>query len=248
MTRTRTLALGIAGLLLSATACAEPSDGAGEPAGHSGLSTVLFLGDSIAAGEALPLAAAFKAAGVGFTSIASDGGGNVVGPFSDKNWEKLPEKIGAAKPSVLIYQSTTYDWGSPQEQQAGYEKLVTTAAHAGAKTLFVTFPPIRPDDFYQPHMTELNHTPEVARTVAAGSHGQAGALDASTVWGPAYQPTKDGKPDRSADGIHTCPQGAARFTQWLLTELAKQYPGFQPPAPDTWANAGWSADQRFQGC
>ncbi|GAA3584289.1 SGNH/GDSL hydrolase family protein [Amycolatopsis ultiminotia] len=244
MIKTRTLVLGLAGLLLTATACSEPSAATGNP----GLSKVLFLGDSIAVGEALPMAAAFRAAGVGFESIASDGGGNVVGPFSAENWKKLPGKIAAAEPAVVIYQSTTYDWGSEREQQDGYRKLLATAGRSGAKTVFVTAPPIRADEFYQPHMAELNRTPDVARTVAAGSGGQASALDAGQVWGPAYHQVKDGKPDRSADGIHTCPQGAARFTRWLLAELAKQYPGFQPPAPESWANTGWSGDRHFQGC
>jgi peptidoglycan/LPS O-acetylase OafA/YrhL len=54
--------------------------------------------------------------------------------------------------------------------------------------------------------------------------------------------------DRSKDGIHTCPQGAARFAGWLLTKLTTVLPGFTPPAADSWANSGWSADKHFQGC
>jgi hypothetical protein len=68
------------------------------------------------------------------------------------------------------------------------------------------------------------------------------------VWGDTYQRVKDGKPDRSPDGIHTCPQGAARFTNWLLKELAKLYPGFTPASPESWANTGWSADKHFKAC
>jgi hypothetical protein len=68
------------------------------------------------------------------------------------------------------------------------------------------------------------------------------------VWGSTYQQVKDGKADRSADGVHTCPQGAARFTSWLLAELAHLFPGFTPAAPRSWADTGWSADARFKGC
>lgn len=68
------------------------------------------------------------------------------------------------------------------------------------------------------------------------------------MWGSTYQRSRDGKTDRSADGIHTCPQGAAPFTIWLLTELAKSFAGFTPAAAQTWANTGWSADKHFQGC
>ena len=35
-------------------------------------------------------------------------------------------QIASAKPSVVVYQITTYDWGSRQDQQAAYRKLLTT--------------------------------------------------------------------------------------------------------------------------
>jgi hypothetical protein len=114
--------------------------------------------------------------------------------------------------------------------------------------VFVTAPPITPDDFYRPHLADLDRTRDIARTVAAGSSGQAAVFDANAVWGDAYQQVRDGKADRSTDGIHTCPQGAARFANWLLTQLATLFPGFTPAAPQSWANAGWSADARFKGC
>jgi hypothetical protein len=119
---------------------------------------------------------------------------------------------------------------------------------AGAKLVFVTMPPIRPDDFYQPHMADLNRAPDVAREIAAAAPDQAGVLDASAVWGTTYRQTRDGKADRSGDGIHTCPQGAARFTGWLLAELAKLFPGFTPAPAQSWANTGWSADKHFKDC
>ncbi|MFB9835811.1 SGNH/GDSL hydrolase family protein [Actinoallomurus acaciae] len=246
MTKTRSLILGLTGLLLL-TACSGRS-GATDAPTAGGLSKVLFLGDSIAAGEALPLAAAFKAGGVGFRSIAADGGGNVVGPFSDKNWEKLPGQITSARPTAVVYQLTTYDWGSERQQRAAYDRLLTTVTGAGARLVLVTAPPIRPDDFYRPHMADLAHAPDAARAVAAESHGQAGLLDADAVWGGTYQRVRDGRTDRSSDGIHTCPQGAARFADWLLARLAESFPGFTPAAPRSWANTGWSADDHFKGC
>lgn len=233
------------GLLLLTTACAtQPTVAAPTP--ESQLSTVLLLGDSVAAGEALPMTAAFAASDVHFQSLASDGGGNVVGPFADKNWQKLPEEIASADPDVVIYQLTTYDWGSEQEQRSAYEKLLTTVTDAGATLVFVTAPPIEPDDFYRPHMAELATAPKAARAVAAKD--KAVLLDAKKVWGDTYQRVRNGKPDRSTDGIHTCPQGAARFTTWLLTELSTRFDGFTPAPPESWANTGWSADKHFTGC
>jgi hypothetical protein len=259
MSTTRRLAGVLAALLLTA-ACSGQTAGPSAPgssapassgAGASGdrkPARVLFLGDSVAAGEALPLAAAFDAADADFTSIASDGGGNVVGPFSDKNWEKLPGRITEAEPTAVVYQITTYDWGTLEQQQAGYARLLKTVTAAGAKLIFVTMPPIKADDFYRPHLAELGRAPAVARTVAASSPEHAAVLDAGAVWGSTYRQNRDGAADRSADGIHTCPQGAARFTHWLIGELAAQVPGIRRPAAGDWANTGWSADKHFTGC
>jgi hypothetical protein len=232
----------VLGLVLLTAACSTATE---RPPGP-GLSKVLLMGDSIAAGEALPLAEALDASGVTFESIASDGGGNVVGPFSPENWRTLPERIESARPDVVVYQLTTYDWGSREEQRAGYARLLSTVTGVGARLVFVTAPPIRPDDFYRPHMADLDRAPAVAREVA--SSGKATVLDASAVWGGTYQRVRDGKADRGADGVHTCPQGAARFTDWLLHELATLYPGFTPATARRWANTGWSADIHFRGC
>jgi hypothetical protein len=68
------------------------------------------------------------------------------------------------------------------------------------------------------------------------------------VWGTTYQQDRNGKADRSSDGIHPCPQGAARFTSWPVAELAKLNPALNPSPAESWANTGWAADVRFKGC
>jgi len=240
------------GIALVASGCSVAGQGprrtAGEPHGSGGLSGVVLVGDSIAAGEALPLTQAFAAGDVHFTSLAADGGGNVVGPFSDQGWKTLPKRISDAHPSVVVYQITTYDWGNPQTQEAAYRKLVTTAGEAGAKLVLVSMPPIRPDDFYRPHMADLQRAAGVAHEVAEDSSGRATFLDAGEVWGRGYQQLRNGTADRSKDGIHTCPQGAARFTAWLLQKLTTVFPGFRPADASSWANTGWADDKRFGGC
>lgn len=256
MTRLRTVTAVLFGLLLvTAAACADRGEADGPAPGTTalpdpgpGLTRVIMMGDSIAIGEALPLGFALDASGVAFSSMASEGGGGVVGPIAEELWKTLPEQIGSARPSTVVYQITTYDWGTEDEQRAAYERLADTVAGAGATLVFVTAPPIVPDEFYEPHMDDLERAPRVAREVAEASGGEAVLLDASAVWGEAYEQTRDGEPDRSADGVHTCPQGAARFTQWLLTELAALYPDFTPPEPEAWANVGWSGDEHFVGC
>jgi len=246
MTRHVLFLAGLAGLLTLAVGCSAGND---EPSprpatSNAGPARVIWLGDSVAAGQVLPLREALAAAGVEFQSMASDGGGTVVGPVSEELWKTLPDRLATARPSTFIYQITTYDWGSAPEQQAAYRRLATTVTDAGARLIFVTMPPIKPDDFYRPHMDDLHRAADAARTAGAGTV----VLDGGEVWGSTYQQIRNGKADRSSDGIHTCPQGAARFTSWLLDELARLYPGFRPPAAATWANTGWSGDKRFIGC
>ncbi|WP_308257828.1 SGNH/GDSL hydrolase family protein [Pseudonocardia lacus] len=251
MNKTRSLA--VAGLLLLLASCSTPpvapaGPGAPTEPAATALSTVVLLGDSIAVGEALPLAAAMEAGGVRFRSLAAEGGGNVVGPFAEEQWAQLPGRIAEAAPSLVLYQLSTFDWGTGAEQRAAYDRLLGAVTAAGADLLFVTAPPIRPDDFYAPHMADLARAPDVARAVAAGSSGRAAVLDAAAVWGPDHQRERDGRPDRNADGVHTCPQGAARFTVWLLDELARRYPGFTPAPATAWADTGWAGDDHFAGC
>ena len=220
----RKLIPALTGLILISSACAEQSEAnesSGGDLGSNGLSTVLFMGDSVAAGQAVPMLNAFAASDVPFVSLASAGGGNVVGPTSEEGWEELPDQIASAEPELVLYQITTYDWGGEDEQRDGYERLLETVTGAGAELVFVTAPPIEPDEFYEPHMDDLERAPEVAAEVAESSD-RAHLLDASEVWGEEYEQFRNGEPDRSEDGVHTCPQGAARFTDWLLEELDRK--------------------------
>ncbi|GAB7044268.1 MULTISPECIES: SGNH/GDSL hydrolase family protein [Catenuloplanes] len=239
----RTLATGLLGTLALTSACTTAAPSAGPAPAPPGGATVLFAGDSIAAGQSVPMSEAFAAAGVRFRSIAAEGGGNVVGPNAAATWQTLSAALDTEDPAVVVYQITTYDWGTVRDQEAAYTRLASTVAEAGATLVVVTMPPIRPDDFYAPHMAELAHARDAAHAAVRASAGRARLLDAAAVWGKTFQ-----QRDRSSDGVHTCPQGAARFTAWLLTELAGILPGFTPAAPETWANTGWSADRRFVGC
>ncbi|BCJ50063.1 hypothetical protein Asp14428_15380 [Actinoplanes sp. NBRC 14428] len=240
--------------LLLAGACGDRATVAGDgspaelgPPGP-GLSRVILVGDDIAMNHGEALGAALDAAGVEFHSMASEGGGTVVGPLSGDLWATLPDRLRTAKPSTVVYQITGFDWGTEGQQRSAYERLLTTVNGAGAKLVVVTMPPIRPQEPYAGHLGDLARAPRVARQVTEAAGDRAAFLDAAAVWGDTYQRVRDGAADRSSDGIHTCPQGAARFTTWLLGELAKRYPGFTPPAAEKWADTGWSADDHFVGC
>ncbi|WP_205857746.1 SGNH/GDSL hydrolase family protein [Phytoactinopolyspora endophytica] len=249
---------GIASVALAAvalTACGtnEADDTGSEgwtessQADEAGLSPVLFLGDSVAAGQAVALQQGLAESGVRFIDATSTGGGNIVGPNAEEQWNALPEELGRAGGGVVIYQVTTYDWGTPEEQRAAYERLAETTRELDADLLIASMPPIQPDEFYEPHMDELATAHEAAQQIANNLDGVE-YLDAAEVWGNEYAREHDGTIDRSEDGIHTCPQGAARFTSWTLEQLADHYPGFTPAEPDAWANNGWAGSDRFHGC
>lgn len=214
---------------------------------ESGVSPMLFLGDSVGAQEASAVKQAMAESGAYFVDGTSTGGGNVVGPNAEGSWEDLPPLLQQAEGGVVVYQLTSYDWGTPPEQEKAYTDLAEAVAAVDADLLLVSMPPIQPDEFYQGHMPELVGAHEVARSVAA-EHERVEYLDASAVWGEVYSKERDGKVDRSDDGIHVCPQGAARFTTWLMNEVTGLYPDFEPADVETWANAGWADDEEFVGC
>lgn len=211
------------------------------------LRRLMWVGDSVGAQLARPLAAAAAASGLTFESAAENGGGNVVGPFSDENWPRLAARIAAFRPDVVGYEITTYDWGSESEQRRAYTRLVDTVTKAGGYVMFVSSPPIRPDDFYAAHMTDLARAFPVARAVADDSGGRAVAVNADEYWGAAFRSDidADGALDRASDGIHTCPRGAAGFTNWLIGRLVQRYSGFTPAPASSWVNTGWAASKEF---
>ncbi|MFD8433254.1 SGNH/GDSL hydrolase family protein, partial [Streptomyces coelicoflavus] len=174
------------------------------------------------------------------------GGGGVVGEIAAPTWDRLPKTLKSFAPDVVAYQVTTYDWGTPAEQRAAYERLVKTVNEAGADLLLVSAPPFRLDDFYRPHKAEIESAPRSAKSVAGKHPDTAGFLDASALWGD------DGaakKAQRSKDGIHSCQQGSAAFAVWFGEQLEKRY-GFDPAAAGTWATGTWTGEEVYSrlGC
>jgi hypothetical protein len=211
------------------------------------VSPLLFLGDSVAAGQAVALRQALAASGVELIDATSTGGGNLVGPNAEAQQGRLPTTLAKAEGGVVAYQLTTFDWGTEDEQRAAYDSLAQLTSAVDAELLLISMPPIESDDFYAPHMHELAHAADAARATAERLDNVE-FLDASAVWGDEYARDRDGKVDRSEDGVHTCPQGAARFASWLLEQLAALHPGFTPADSEDWANTGWSGDPIFHGC
>jgi hypothetical protein len=202
---------------------------------------VLWMGDSIGEAEAPALGAALKAGGAEFKSMAAAGGGGVIGEMAAPTWEQLPKELAFFKPDVVAYQITTYDWGKPGEQRAGYEKLAKTVGDAGAELVIVSAPPFKMDDFYKPHEAEIKTAPESAKAVAEQHKDKVGFLDAAALWG---KDSGAAKAQRSTDGIHSCQQGSATFAKWLTAELGTRF-SFTPAPADQWATGTWTGDKVY---
>ncbi|MBP0456718.1 SGNH/GDSL hydrolase family protein [Streptomyces montanisoli] len=228
------------------------SEPAPSASAHAKDKKVLWLGDSIAGVEALPLGAALKASGVGFRNDSSDGGGTIVEgdkmslPIARSTWKRLRKDLASYRPDVLAYQITTYDWGTPQQQRASYEKLAKAAGNAGADLVIVSAPPFKVDDFYKKHAADIESAPKAAAKVADADGAKVAFADASALWGTDAGAAKA---QRSADGIHSCQQGSAAFAKWFTERLGKRY-GFAPAPPDEWATGPWVSNQRYAklGC
>ncbi|WP_240135005.1 SGNH/GDSL hydrolase family protein [Streptomyces sp. MUM 178J] len=250
-TRTIALALVAATGMLGLTACQDSTSGTKEGAGTATTQAettpdakprrLLWMGDSIGEVQAPALGAAMKASGAEFASMAATGGGGVIGEIAAPTWETLPKELAAFKPDVVAYQITTYDWGTPEEQRAGYERLAKTVNDAGADLLIVSAPPFKLDDFYQAHEAAITAAPRSASEVAAEHPDTVSFLDASTLWGTD---SAAAKAQRSKDGIHSCQQGSAAFASWFGKELNKHY-GFTPAAPDQWATGTWTGEKVY---
>ncbi|WP_199551763.1 SGNH/GDSL hydrolase family protein [Streptomyces sp. N35] len=252
-------AIGAGALLLGLAACGGAQGGAsGKDKGSENLAApdragggskkLLWMGDSIAHGEGLPLGASMKESGVDFRSIASDGGGNVVddGKMTKKlaadTFTQLARELSEFKPDIVAYQISTFDWGTKDQQRAGYEKLARTVEDAGAQLMIVTAPPYKIDEFYKRYEKDLANAPQVAKEVAGKNKDDVRFVDASELWGtdPAAAKAQRAK----KDGIHACQQGTATFAKWFGDQLEDAY-GIRPAAPEKWAKGSWTGDKAF---
>jgi hypothetical protein len=207
----------------------------------------MWIGDSVAETEAPALEAALTAAGARFIDQSEPGGGMMVDPGGDMSqltqgvWKTVTGAIEKTKPTTIVYQITTYDWGTPDQQKAGYQKLADEAESVGADLVIVSMPPIVIDGFYAPHAAEMATAPDSAREVAEASDGKVTFLDASALWGT------DGaakEAQRGTDGIHACQQASASFAAWFMTEFAK-VSGLEPAAPESWATGDWTSAKTY---
>ena len=208
------------------------------------VTSVLWIGDSVAADEAPAVLAAFAAAGIpgvdgawaGRRFVESDG----VVP-ADIFPPLLAEVDGD---DLVVVQLSLWDSPFPEDvQRAAFEWFIGLVRPTGAQLLFVTAPPIRPD-LVDPGMERQIG---IARDLAAADPTHVRVLDTTPLWGAEVDADMDddGAPDRKPDLVHVCPQGAARFATWLVDQLASAYAGIVTADPMTWAGGDWAGDERY---
>ena len=206
------------------------------------IESVLWIGDSVAADLGPALAARFAAAGITMHDGALDGARLV--PSDGIDPVTLYDEMMIAYPAdTVIVQLMS--WDSPfssDELQVAYTWFASRVRAMGADLVVVTPPPVRSDLV----------DPGLARQVSVGSDLAATdpqhvvLIDASTLWGNGLVTDigNDGAPDRKPDGVHVCPQGAARFAVWFTQQLGDRYLGVDPTTTD-WIRGPWTTSPRY---
>jgi len=206
------------------------------------VSRVLWIGDSVAADEAPAVGAALAAAGL--TAIdGSFAARRLISSDGVVVEELYPPILTDARADVVVVQLSLWDDKYPADvQRAAYEWFWSLVGATGADLVFVTPPPMRED---QTHPGLAQQIDVVTQFVAAtpGTH----LVDSDAVWGASYDADigDDSAPDRKPDGVHVCPQGAARFASWLVDELDRLYDGVTPVFPTAWARGEWSTHVNY---
>jgi hypothetical protein len=136
-------------------------------------------------------------------------------------------------------------WDSPfsnDELQVAYTWFASRVRAMGADLVVVTPPPVR-SDLVDPG---LARQVSVVRDLAATDPQHVVLIDASTLWGTGLVTDigNDGAPDRKPDGVHVCPQGAARFAVWFTQQLGDRYLGVDPTTTD-WLRGPWTTSPRY---
>ncbi len=207
------------------------------------VSRVLWVGDSVAADLAPALIPAFGASGV--TWIDGTGDGLRLTPGGGVDPVEVYSKMFDAQTFDTVVVQLSY-WDSPADIDQlrislGWFRDQVRARDA--ELVVLTPPPIR-DDLVDPGLARQI---EVVNELVAGGEGHVHLVDTLVAWGPtmAFDIDGDGAPDRKPDGVHVCPQGAARFAVWLTADLASRFDGVALQPADVWGAGDWSTSRRY---
>jgi peptidoglycan/LPS O-acetylase OafA/YrhL len=212
------------------------------PPPRRAIGTVLWIGDSVAADMTPAIEARLAAAGVTVHDRALDGARLV--PSDGIDSVTLYDEMMTALPAdVVVVQLMSWDSPFSTEQlRVAYTWFASRVRAMDADLVVVTPPPLRPD-LVEPG---LERQIAVARELVAADPEHVTLIDSSVLWGDTLviDIGDDGAPDRKPDGVHVCPQGAARFADWFAARLAERYDGLATAAPQ-WLSGPWTTDARY---
>ena len=208
------------------------------------VSSLYYLGDSVAYDMWPAIGAVFQAANVTVHSGAFGGVGIVPTAENTTPLESLATELDRRNSDVLVLQLSVWDaQQSDTDQQNALDNLAEFVEQRQLQLVILSFPSIAPERS-EPGQTSLEAK---ARAVADQSDGSIIYLDQRSVLGDVFtlDIDGDGNPERKRDGIHVCPTGALRSAQWLIAELSTRFNGITPPADDSWATGDWANDSRY---
>jgi hypothetical protein len=208
------------------------------------VSSVFYLGDSVAYDMWPAIGAVLQAANVTANSGAFGGVGIIPTEVSTTPLQSLAVELDRYAVDLLILQLSVWDaQQDDDQQQAALDDLVTFVTERNLRLVFVSFPSIAPERS-EPGQISLE---DKARAIADQSDGSIIYLDQRSVLGEVFNRDidGDGNPERKRDGIHVCPTGALRSAQWLIQELTTRFEGITPPVDDSWVTGEWANDSRY---
>lgn len=202
---------------------------------------ILWIGDSVAADAAPAIGAAFAAVGVvvvdgSFAArrlVSSDG----------VDAEKLyPPIIADARADVVVVQLSIWDSDHPVDvQRAAFEWFRDVVRFADADLVVVPHPPTPPAP-----SPGLASQIRIVEELVAADPDRVMLLDPTPLWGTEVDVDLDDDrvPDRKWDGVHLCPQGAARYATWLVDEVSQRY-DLPPADPAAWLTGPWTTHPTY---
>ncbi len=208
------------------------------PAKHPAVSTVVFLGDSIAYTAAPGIEAAFQAAGVPVVSGAAPG----IGLIKFSNYFDFLRTAGPVIDGhsfLVLLQLSVWDIQYGQEKQyAALTLLHQFIVDRGGQMAIMSPPPMRADQTKGDDAVLI----AAAQRLANDFPSDVIFLDASAVWGHDYRAdlNADHVPERMYDGVHICASGAALLGAWLVASVAQAVDGMTPAPVQSWAGAEWT--------
>ena len=208
------------------------------------VSSIYYLGDSVAYDMWPAIDAELKAAGITANSGAFGGVGIVPTDVNTTPLQSLAIELDRHNVDLLILQLSVWDAQQDEnKQQASLDDLAKFAADRNLRLVFVSFPSIAADRT-EPGQTSLENK---AQAIADQSDGSITYLDQRLVLGDVFtlDIDGDGNPERKRDGIHVCPTGALRSAQWLIQELSTRFEGITTPADVSWVMGDWAKDSRY---